>query len=222
MVLRGARSFALSLAVHLTLGAIVFLLARHALIVERGRRAPLRLAIELSTVVAEAPAHVAAPAPVPAPATAVGTPARPRRAGPRLLAPVAPSADAPAPAEGLASEAAPVFDPLAPVAAAPGAPGAAPVAPAAAPAPIDGESVRAAVQGTLRYPALARKRGLEGTVLVRFHIGSDGAVDQVTVVASAGRALDDAAQDAVQRAAPFRTGPGWVRIPVVFQLAAAP
>jgi TonB family protein len=74
------------------------------------------------------------------------------------------------------------------------------------------------VQGTARYPHAARAQELEGTVLVRARLSSDGAVEDIEILASAGPILDDAAISAVKRAAPFGTGPGWVQIPVEFRL----
>jgi protein TonB len=144
----------------------------------------------------------------PPPAAATDAPAVPAEAPP--IAPEPGEGESPTPAA-----------PAAPAAAAI-APGPAAAAAAPGPPPLDATTVRSAVQATLRYPALARKRGLEGTVMLRFHIGAAGAIDSLAVVTSAGDALDDAAREAVRRAAPFRTGPGWVRIPVVFDLGAAP
>ena len=53
------------------------------------------------------------------------------------------------------------------------------------------------------YPELARRRGLEGVVTVEFRVLPDGAVSGVRVRRGIAAALDEAALDAVRRAAPF-------------------
>ena len=93
--------------------------------------------------------------------------------------------------------------------------------PAPPPSP-DPTAVRSAIASSVRYPRLARTQGLEGTVLLRFHIDASGAPSDLSVLASAGALLDSAATDAVHRAAPFHSPPGWVRVPVVFSLHDAP
>jgi len=75
------------------------------------------------------------------------------------------------------------------------------------------------------YPALARRNGEEGTVLLRVLVGRDGTPLKVEVdQSSRSRALDRAALDAVKdwRFAPARRGvenvEAWVRVPVSFRL----
>jgi protein TonB len=98
----------------------------------------------------------------------------------------------------------------------------------AAPAPgpassaPDPVAIRAAIAGVVRYPRLARSQGLEGQVTVRFHIEPSGSASDLQIMASAGTLLDEAARDAVLRAAPYRSPPGWVRVPVIFSLHDAP
>lgn len=77
------------------------------------------------------------------------------------------------------------------------------------------------------YPPAARRRGLEGTVLVRVLVNTEGAPDQTRVVGPSGiDELDQAALVAVQRwrFAPAREGSTaiahWVDIPITFKLAA--
>ena len=56
------------------------------------------------------------------------------------------------------------------------------------------------------YPALARRRGWEGTVILQVEVGADGAVNRVNLQNTSGyRILDLAALDAVQR---WRFHPG--------------
>jgi protein TonB len=54
-----------------------------------------------------------------------------------------------------------------------------------------------------RYPELARRRGVEGRVRIGFHVDGTGRVDAFRVVKSADDLLDDAAREAVERAAPL-------------------
>jgi len=67
-------------------------------------------------------------------------------------------------------------------------------------AQMGGPSTAAAVLGEVRsrlarylaYPPLARARGWEGTVLVGFHLGADGALDAIRVARSSGYDILDA------------------------------
>ena len=75
------------------------------------------------------------------------------------------------------------------------------------------------------YPALSRKRGEHGVVLLRVHVLADGSADQIEIVESSGYSrLDDAAVRAVKRwrFVPAKLGDetvaAWVRVPVRFDL----
>lgn len=75
------------------------------------------------------------------------------------------------------------------------------------------------------YPAMARRRGVEGKVVVEAHINTAGIPFDVKVVSGAGEAsLDEAALNAVWhwRFVPAKRGDqaveAWVRIPLVFRL----
>jgi TonB family protein len=87
-------------------------------------------------------------------------------------------------------------------------------------AAVDVEAIRAAVQAAATYPRLARERGIEGTVVVRFAILADGSVGELAVVGPADEILGEAARAAVRRAAPFASPAGTVKLPVEFSLAA--
>jgi periplasmic protein TonB len=89
------------------------------------------------------------------------------------------------------------------------------------PAP-DAPHVRAAIQSAIHYPRLAREQGIHGTVHIRFRIDASGMPRELSIVVSAGPLLDDAAREAVRRAAPFQSAPGWVRVPVDFSLRDGP
>jgi protein TonB len=77
------------------------------------------------------------------------------------------------------------------------------------------------IERSIRYPRLAERQGLEGRVVVRFRLDDGGQPHEVQIVASGGALLDDAAREAVMRAAPFAPTPGWVRVPVDFSLRRA-
>ena len=75
------------------------------------------------------------------------------------------------------------------------------------------------------YPALSRKRGEHGVVLLRVHVLADGSADQIEIFESSGYSrLDDAAVRAVKRwrFVPAKLGEetvaAWVRVPVRFDL----
>ncbi len=61
----------------------------------------------------------------------------------------------------------------------------------------------ARIRSERHYPELARRRGIEGTVHIAFFVGADGQPRQITVLRGADPLLDEAAREAVQRAAPL-------------------
>lgn len=67
------------------------------------------------------------------------------------------------------------------------------------------------------YPDSARRRGVEGTVLVRCEVAANGLVDRAVVVASSGSVALDHAAVAAARRWRFSRG-GVVDVPFVFQL----
>lgn len=106
------------------------------------------------------------------------------------------------------------------------------VAPPAPPAPPAPEPVTPPVfnadyldNPAPAYPAIARRNGAQGRVILRVHVNAGGAADEVQVRTSSGFSrLDDAARDTVRRwkFVPARRGtepvPAWVLIPVSFRL----
>jgi protein TonB len=79
--------------------------------------------------------------------------------------------------------------------------------------------IRDQIERARIYPDTARREGLQGTVLVRFRVGSDGAVTAVEIARSSGHELlDQASADTVRRAAPYPAFPGWIRIPLAYRL----
>jgi protein TonB len=98
--------------------------------------------------------------------------------------------------------------------------GAEPTSPRPA-SPADLASIGARVARELVYPALARRRQWQGRALVAFTLRADGSVGAIEIRESSGHPLlDEEAQRAIRRAAPF-PAPGvelLVVVPVTFQL----
>ncbi|HYA86385.1 MAG TPA: energy transducer TonB, partial [Nitrospirota bacterium] len=70
--------------------------------------------------------------------------------------------------------------------------------------PEDLANLAAAIERTKNYPRLARERGIEGVVRVRFRMTPSGAVEKIEIVQSSGsEILDSASIGAVYRAAPL-------------------
>lgn len=77
----------------------------------------------------------------------------------------------------------------------------------------------AAIERTKNYPRLARERGIEGVVRVRFRLTSSGTVEKIEIVQSSGsEILDSASIGAVYRAAPMPAVSGWVEMPMKYVL----
>jgi protein TonB len=68
------------------------------------------------------------------------------------------------------------------------------------------------------YPAFARRRNIEGTVLVRIDVDASGTATHCAVVASSGCTSLDFAALAAARRWRFVNGPGSVEVPFVFQI----
>jgi protein TonB len=220
---------AISLAVHAALGTGLL----------------LRQAAEPAVVEAIVPiALIAEPAPA-----APGTPALAASPPPALARAVPPAPPKPAAAEKAAaaarrgptpSKVAAPTAPLPPVAAAPAAqgseaaPGAGAAVAALAPAAAQAgagpggdsrgaylSSVTRRIEAQKRYPALARSRGVEGTVLITLWIAADGVLERLEVGAGAPPLLAGATREAVERASPFPPPPhglSSIRIPVRYAL----
>lgn len=154
-----------------------------------------------------------APAPKPRPRKAVKPKQRPR-----------PKAE-PAPSEAPAPT--PVPPPATPApprrAAGPAQPG--PPSPASPPVQVARIAPGYGAITSRDYPPLARRRGLQGNVLLRVQVLPSGAVGQVTVQQSSGHeVLDRGAAQLVRkwRFSPARRGntpiEGWVKVPIQFKL----
>jgi protein TonB len=85
--------------------------------------------------------------------------------------------------------------------------------------PAEWRLIQAAIERAKSYPRLARERGIEGVVHVRFRVREGGAVDDVQVVRSSGSAiLDSASVKTVYRASPMPRVKGWVEVPMAYVL----
>ncbi|MFQ5804409.1 MAG: energy transducer TonB [Candidatus Methylomirabilales bacterium] len=79
--------------------------------------------------------------------------------------------------------------------------------------------LRQRIERAKRYPAQARRWGMEGTAEVQFRIAGDGSAKGVTIVKSSGFAiLDRASVETIKRAAPFPVISGAIRIPISYRL----
>lgn len=163
------------------------------------------------------PPRAAAPRPKPPARPAVAVAPRPPVAAERTPIPVAPSA----PEERSAERAGP-------------ATGAA-LAPVSSPPPVGtggagsgGDEiaayvsrVRAMLARHKQYPALARRRGLEGTVLLHLRIGADGQVESAHAANGAPQLFARSALAAIDRAGRFPApprGPLSIEVPIRFEL----
>jgi protein TonB len=116
----------------------------------------------------------------------------------------------------------PVIAPPAPVAATPSPPPAPPAPLPVTPPVFDADYL---VNPAPAYPALARRMGEQGRVLLRVLVNAAGTADEVQVRTSSGHVrLDEAARDTVRRwrFVPAKRGtdpvPAWVLIPISFRL----
>lgn len=85
--------------------------------------------------------------------------------------------------------------------------------------PEEWQLIQAAIERAKSYPRMARERGIQGVVHVRFRVGEGGAVNDVQVVRSSGSViLDSASIKTVYRASPMPHVKGWVEVPMAYVL----
>ncbi len=85
--------------------------------------------------------------------------------------------------------------------------------------PEEWAALAAAIERTKNYPRIARERGIEGVVRLRFRLAPSGAVEKIEIVQSSGyEILDTASIGAVYRAAPMPYVGGWVEMPMRYVL----
>jgi len=79
--------------------------------------------------------------------------------------------------------------------------------------------IGSAIERVKTYPALARKRGIEGTVQVSFRITLTGEPEEIRIMKSSGfRILDRATLRVVKKAAPYPHLDRRVEVPVAYKL----
>jgi TonB family protein len=79
--------------------------------------------------------------------------------------------------------------------------------------------IQAALEKAKIYPRVARERGIEGVVLVRFKVLPSGEIERVDIIKSSGSdILDTASVRTVYRAAPMPYVNGWIDAPISYVL----
>lgn len=79
--------------------------------------------------------------------------------------------------------------------------------------------IRDALQANLIYPYIARKRRIEGTVLMEFRINGSGMPEGVRIVKGSNYSiLDEAARETVLKTSPFPTRNNIIEVPIRFSL----
>ncbi|MEK6689791.1 MAG: energy transducer TonB [Nitrospirota bacterium] len=79
--------------------------------------------------------------------------------------------------------------------------------------------IRESIENAKVYPWLARKKGIEGKVVLRFRVMQDGMVKEIELVESSGfEILDKVSVETIKRSAPLPYINGWIEIPLVFRL----
>jgi TonB family protein len=81
-------------------------------------------------------------------------------------------------------------------------------------------AIRSSIEKAKTYPLIARKRGIEGTVLVSFRINGKGLPQDVKIVNSSGyQILDEEVPKMLRKASPFPELNGEIVIPITFKLS---
>ncbi|MBI4495591.1 MAG: energy transducer TonB [Deltaproteobacteria bacterium] len=75
------------------------------------------------------------------------------------------------------------------------------------------------IEKAKRYPPLARKRGVEGTAVVRFKLNPAGTLESVEIARPSGSGLlDRASLETVRDAVPFPFHEGWLEVEIIFRI----
>jgi protein TonB len=86
-------------------------------------------------------------------------------------------------------------------------------------APEQWSLIVSAIERTKSYPRLARERGTEGVVRLRFRLSHEGSVEKIEILESSGSTiLDSASIRAVYLAAPMPYVQGWIEVPIAYVL----
>ena len=79
--------------------------------------------------------------------------------------------------------------------------------------------IESQIERAKNYPRMARERGIQGVVRVRFKLKPSGDVDRVEIASSSGYdVLDDASVKTVYRASPMPYVNGWLEVPMTYVL----
>ncbi|MDH5768513.1 MAG: energy transducer TonB [Nitrospirota bacterium] len=85
--------------------------------------------------------------------------------------------------------------------------------------PLSLELIRTAIEKAKSYPLLARKKKIEGTVLVSFRIDKNGLPQGIKIIRSSGyHILDEEVSKIIKRAAPFPEVNHEIVAPITFKL----
>jgi TonB family protein len=85
--------------------------------------------------------------------------------------------------------------------------------------PDQWQIIQAALERAKNYPRMARERGIEGVVHVRFKVLPSGNVERVEILKSSGsEILDVASIKTVYRSGPFPRVSGWVEVPISYSI----
>jgi TonB family protein len=86
-------------------------------------------------------------------------------------------------------------------------------------APEQWSLIVSAIERTKSYPRLARERGTEGVVRLRFRLSPAGSIEKIEIIESSGSTiLDSASIRAVYLAAPMPYVQGWIEVPIAYVL----
>jgi TonB family protein len=86
-------------------------------------------------------------------------------------------------------------------------------------APEQWSLIVSAIERTKNYPRLARERGTEGVVHLRFRLRPEGSIEKIEIMESSGSTvLDRASIRAVYLAAPMPYVQGWIEVPIAYVL----
>jgi TonB family protein len=85
--------------------------------------------------------------------------------------------------------------------------------------PDQWQLIQAALERAKTYPRMARERGIEGVVHVRFKVLPSGTVERVEILKSSGsEILDSASVRTVYRSGPLPRVSGWVEVPISYSI----
>jgi protein TonB len=85
--------------------------------------------------------------------------------------------------------------------------------------PNQWQLIQSALERAKNYPRMARERGIEGVVHIRFRILPSGDVECVEILKSSGHAiLDSASVETVYQSRPLPYVTGWVEVPIAYEI----